>query len=160
MYEVLEQRSLQENKAVQHPKIPFVFIKGKEYFCLKHPELHLNRGSMKQHVEGKSHRRNFKTGKRITKAKNLPIDVEKYAKQYQNQESSKDQSIENDPIAILDAQLSRILNHKDPVIAMLLAKHGLEGQLSNDVMMLLDYELRSRIDKGIDKFEKAYSVKN
>lgn len=158
MYEVLERHSLQENKAVQHPKIPFVFIKGKEYFCLKHPELHLNRGSMKQHVEGKSHRRNFKTGKRITKAKNLPIDVEKYVKEYETQESSKELVVENDSLEVLDMQLERIFNHKNQRIAYLLAKYGLKGQLSEDVIRLIFSKIWRNINEGIYKIEKASSL--
>ena len=153
MYEELERRSLLEQKAVQHPYIPFVYIKGKEYFCLKHPELvHLYRGQMVQHIRGKKHGLDFDTGKPTVRTKNLPRDVEEYAKEWANQQSSKKDATKSDPFVSLSNKLNIIFLQRDSLVAFLLAKHGLDGELSNDVMMTLLIREQLRV---LEKENKA-----
>lgn len=138
MYKKLERQSLLEKKTVQHPYIPFVYIHDKEYFCLEHLELErLNRGSMRQHIQGKKHRLNFDTGESLVKTKNLPIDVEEHAKEWVNQKSSKKEVTESDLLIQLTIKLGIIFLQQNPVIAFLLAKHGLKGELRDDVMKTL-----------------------
>jgi len=139
MFKQLERRSLLGKKAVQHPNIPFVYIHDKDYFCLEHPELrqHLNRGAMRQHIQGKKHRLDFDTGEPLVQTKNQPIDLEEHAKEWVNQKSSKKEVTESDLFIQLAIKLGVIFLQQNPVIAFLLAKHGLKGELRDDVMKTL-----------------------
>ena len=138
MFKQLERRSLLEKKSIQHLYIPCVYIHDKDYFCLEHLELKpLNRGSMRQHIQGKKHRLDFDTGKPTIRTKNQPIDVEKHAKEWINQKSSKKEVTESDLLIQLAIKLGIIFLQQNPVIAFLLAKHGLEGELRDDVMKTL-----------------------
>jgi len=140
MFKELERQSLLGKKAIQHSYIPCVYIHGKDYFCLEHPELErLNRGSMRQHIQGKKHRLNFDTGEPLVKTKNLPIDVEEHAKEWVNQKSSKKEVTKSDPFVDLSIKLNLIFLQRNPLVAFLLAKHGLEGELRDDVMNCLLY---------------------
>jgi len=138
MLKQIERRSLLEKKAVQYPYIPCVYIHDKKYFCLEHLKLEpLNRGSMRQHIQGKKHRLNFDTGESLVRTKNLPIDVEEHAKEWVNQKSSKKEVTESDLLIQLAIKLGIIFLQQNSVIARLLAKHGLEGELRDDVMQEL-----------------------
>lgn len=135
MFNELEQRSLLEKKSVQHPYIPFVYIHGKEYFCLEHPELNLNRNRAKQHIEGKKHKYNFDTGEPIVKTKSWPNELEKHTKT----------ESESNPVQRLFDKLFPIFMMQDTPMAPLLAKHGLEDEeLRDDVMEYLRVRLLSR----------------
>jgi len=152
MFVELKRQSLLEKKTVQHPYIPFVYIKGKEYFCLKHPELErLNRGSMRQHIQGKKHRLNFDTGEPLVKTKNLPIDVEVHAKEWVNQKSSKKDTVNRDPFDQLVHKLVVIFLNQDNPAGVLLAKHGLEGELRDNVMLCLQMRALSRVLEEANK---------
>jgi len=134
----LKRQSLLEKKTVQHPYIPCVYIHGKDYFCLEHLKLEpLNRGSMRQHIQGKKHRLDFDTGEPTIRTKNLPIDVEEHAKEWVNQKSSKKDTVNRDPFDQLVHKLVAIFLNQDNPAGVLLAKHGLEGELRDDVMKTL-----------------------
>ena len=152
MFKQLERQSLLEKKSIQHPYIPCVYIHDKDYFCLEHLELKpLNRGSMRQHIQGKKHRLNFDTGEPLVKTKNQPIDVEEHAKEWVNQKSSKKEVTESDLLIQLAIKLGVIYLQQDPVIARLLAKHGLEGELRDDVMQTLLIRDQWRVLKEANK---------
>jgi len=157
MFEELERCSLLEKKAVQHPYISFVYNKNKEYFCLKHPELvNLNRGSMRQHIQGKQHGLEFDTGKPLAKTKKMPIDVEERAKELANQELSKKDAAKSDPFMQLVTKLRLIFLQQNPAVAFLLAKHGLEGELRDDV---LEWVQMGEFCRGLEEENKAKSSK-
>ena len=67
MLDDLEKRSLQENRWLQYPIVPFIFIFGKLYACQKCDIDDMNRGSCHQHVKGKAHKIGFYTGLPIKK---------------------------------------------------------------------------------------------
>ena len=55
-----------KTKLVQHPKHPFVYSYAKKQICIDHLKPPgMNKGSMRQHVEGKAHKRNYDTGEPI-----------------------------------------------------------------------------------------------
>ena len=68
MLEEVEQLSLKQKQWLPHPKIKFVFIHGTKYMCSLHDIDDLNKGSMRQHVEGKKHGVNFYTGKHLRRS--------------------------------------------------------------------------------------------
>ena len=56
-----------KTKLVQDPKLPFVYRYANKEICMEHPKAPgMNKGAMRQHVEGKAHRRNYDTGESIT----------------------------------------------------------------------------------------------
>lgn len=157
MFEELERQSLLEKKDIQHPYIPFVYICNKEYFCRMHQELlPLNRGAMRQHVQGKKHRLNFDTGKPIVRTKNLHVDVDEQAKEWVNQKSSKKEATESDPFRQLYIRLRIIFQQNDPVFAYLLAKYGLEGKLSDDVIKCIKWNTDHRIREARKKPKSVF----
>ena len=68
MLEEVEQLSLKQKQWLPHPKLKFVFIHGPKYMCSIHDIENLNKGSMRQHVEGKKHEVNFYTGKHLRRS--------------------------------------------------------------------------------------------
>lgn len=148
MFEVLERRSLLEKKYMLHPYIPYVYIHGKQYFCKEHLELErLNRGSMRQHIQGKKHKLDFDTGKPLVKTKSPLPNVEHIKSE--NQKSSKKESFNKDPF--WDLALKLVIMVQNPAIGSILAKHRLEGELRDDVMFLLQLIAYDNYLKEINK---------
>ena len=53
-----------EGDKIPHPKIPFVYQIKNKYFCETHFNPRgMNKGAMRQHIQGKLHRKDFDTGK-------------------------------------------------------------------------------------------------
>jgi len=68
MLEESQEQSLKDLNFVRHPMIPFILIKNGKYFCVKHPKhIGMNAGAMLQHLRGKAHNSDSKTGNPINK---------------------------------------------------------------------------------------------
>jgi len=131
MFSEIQQNYKNEKKLILHPKIPFVHHYGKVYSCLQHPELgRMNRGAIKQHIEGKKHRLNFKTGEPLRATENISANLDEHVKKWPIQETAKT-GPDNVSFWEFKEKLDAIFQTKDPEIAFLLLKYCFEGELSN-----------------------------
>ncbi len=81
MFQEMQPHDVIVKKLIQHPKISFVYYHGKEYSCLQHPELaRMNRGAIRQHIQGKKHRLNFDTGEPLRATENIPANLDAHVK--------------------------------------------------------------------------------
>jgi len=134
MFDELQQKSLQERKYVKHPYISFVFIHNTKYFCTKHPSHDgMNRGAIKQHLRGKAHRLNFDTGNPINKVD--VSEINQVIMESSNQDSRKIKS-EMDYFLELYHKIPMICSLKDRAMASLIAKHTLEGEIRDELLVV------------------------
>ena len=127
----MQPHDVKVKKLIQHPKISFVYYYGKEYSCLQHPELaRMNRGAIRQHIQGKKHRLNFDTGEPLRATENISANLYEHVKKWPNQETIK---IGSDNVSFWEFKdiLEAIFQIKDPEIAFLLLKYCFKGELSN-----------------------------
>ena len=137
---MFKEHGIKEKKKVQHPIFPFVYIFGKEYSCIQHPELaRMNKGSMRQHIEGKKHGLNFDTGEHITKTEHIPVDFDEQIRGGSNQTTKTESGTE--PFWELKEKLDTILPGQAPIVAFLLAKYCFKGELGEDVLFYLQFIL-------------------
>jgi len=126
----MQPHDIKEKKLVQHPKISFVYYYGKEYSCLQHPELaRMNRGAIRQHIEGKKHRLNFDTGEPLRATENISANLYKHVKKWPIQETIKT-GTDNVSFWEFKDQLEAIFQIKDREAAFLLIQYCFEGKLS------------------------------
>jgi len=129
MFSEIQQNDKKEKKLVQHPKISFVYHYGKVYSCLQHPELaRMNRGSVRQHIEGKKHRLNFDTGEPLRATENISANLDEHVKKWPIQETTKT-GIDNVSFWEFKDQVEAVFQIKDPEIAFLLLKYCFKGEL-------------------------------
>jgi len=139
----IQQHDIIGKKLDQHQKISFVRCYGKKYSCLQHPELEpMNRGAIRQHIEGKKHRLNFYTGEPLKVTENPHTNLDKLVKGWSNQTTKNSN---NSPFWELREKLRAIFLEPDPSIASFLTCYGLEGKLRDDVCIKL-------VERGINGF--------
>ncbi len=148
MLKEIQQKSLEENKFLSYPIIPFVKIKGMDYRCEMHKKLRMNPGNIKSHIR-KTHKLNFETGNRLEN----------------NQEALHDlpeEKISQNPVKILlDIQdnyfwellrkVKAISKIKDLEYAKLVVKHSLLGEIKEDFLKILEEKSR---DLNWEKMEQ------
>ena len=133
----MQQHDVKVKKLVQHPKISFVYYYGKEYSCLQHPELaRMNRGAIRQHIQGKKHRLNFDTGEPLRATENISANLYEHVKKWPIQETTKT-GTDNVSFWEFKEKLDAIFQTKDPEIAVLLIENCFEGELINRIHRLL-----------------------
>ena len=133
----MQPHDVKVKKLIQHPKISFVYYYGKEYSCLQHPELaRMNRGAIRQHIEGKKHRLNFDTGEPLRATENIPANLYEHVKKWPIQETTKT-GPDNVSFWEFKEKLDAIFQTKDPEIAVLLIENCFEGELINRIYRLL-----------------------
>jgi len=137
MFQEMQPHDVIVKKLIQHPKISFVYYYGKEYSCLQHPELaRMNRGAIKQHIQGKKHRLNFDTGEPHRATENIPANLDEHVKKWPNQETTKT-GLDNVSFWEFKEKLDAIFQTKDPEIAVLLIESCFEGELGTRIYRLL-----------------------
>ncbi len=133
----MQPHDVKVKKLIQHPKISFVYYYGKEYSCLQHPELaRMNRGAIRQHIQGKKHRLNFDTGEPLRATENIPANLYEHVKKWPIQETTKT-GPDNVSFWEFKEKLDAIFQTKDPEIAVLLIENCFEGELINRIYRLL-----------------------
>ena len=126
MLEESREQSLKDLNFVRHPKIPFILIKNGKYFCIKHPKhIGMNAGAMQQHLRGKAHNTDSKTGNPINK-----IDFSEIIKELQNKVPIKSERELFDDYYHIVTKLCAL---KDRTQAMIIVNHTLEGRKRMDV---------------------------
>jgi len=129
MFAEMQPHDVIVKKLIQHPKISFVYYYGKEYSCLQHPELaRMNRGAIRQHIQGKKHRLNFDTGEPLRATENIPANLNEHVKKWLNQETTKT-GLDNVSFWEFKDQVEAVFQIKDPEIAFLLLKYCFKGEL-------------------------------
>jgi len=130
MFQEMQPHDVKVKKLIQHPKISFVYHCGKEYFCLQHPELaRMNRGAIKQHIQGKKHRLNFDTGEPLRATENISANLDERVKKWPIQETTKT-GLDNVSFWEFKEKLDAIFQTKDNEVATLLINLCFEGELS------------------------------
>ena len=126
----IQQHDIIGKKLDQHQKISFVYYHGKEYSCLQHPELEpMNRGAIRQHIEGKKHRLNFDTGESLRATENISANLYEHVKKWPIQETTKT-GLDNVSFWEFKEKLDAIFQTKDREVAFLLINYCFEGKLS------------------------------
>lgn len=129
MFQEMQPHDVIVKKLVQHPKISFVYHCGKEYSCLQHPELaRMNRGAIRQHIQGKKHRLNFDTGEPLRATENIPANLNEHVKKWPIQETTKT-GPDNVSFWEFKDQVEAVFQIKDPEIAFLLIEYCFKGEL-------------------------------
>ncbi len=129
MFQEMQPHDVIVKKLIQHPKISFVYFNGKEYSCLHHPELErMNRGAIKQHIQGKKHRLNFDTGEPLRATENISANLNEHVKKWPIQETTKT-GPDNVSFWEFKDQVEAVFQIKDPEIAFLLLKYCFKGEL-------------------------------
>jgi hypothetical protein len=130
MFQEMQPHDVKVKKLIQHPKISFVYYYGKEYSCLQHPELaRMNRGAIRQHIQGKKHRLNFDTGEPLRATENISANLDEHVKKWPNQETTKT-GLDNVSFWDFKEKLEAIFQTKDREVAFLLINYCFEGKLS------------------------------
>ena len=159
MFQEMQPRDIKEKKLVQHPKISFVYYYGKEYSCLQHPELaRMNRGAIRQHIEGKKHRLNFDTGEPLRATENISANLYEHVKKWPIQETTKT-GPDNVSFWEFKDQLEAIFQIKDPEITVLLLEYCFEEELSNRIYRRLTLrDIRRDIEADAKKNQLIDSI--
>jgi len=136
-----------KTKLVQHPKLPFVYSYANKQICIDHLKPPgMNKGSMRQHVEGKAHKRNYDTGEPIVHSgipKEILAELE-LQKQESKAESKQDNFDE------LKRKLEFMLPDNPEDVKDLLARYGFDGWIK--------YDIQSKINgHKNDKFVESYA---
>jgi len=89
----------------------------------------MNRGAIKQHIQGKKHRLNFDTGEPLRATENISANLDEHVKKWRNQETTKTGP---DNVSFWDfkEKLEAIFQTKDREVAFLLINYCFEGKLS------------------------------
>ena len=118
-----------KTKLVQHPKLRFVYSYGKKLFCIEHlKSTGMNKGAMRQHVEGKLHKKNYDTGEPIMEQE-IPKEILAQIKLQKQEPKAKSKS---DSFDELKRNLECVLD--DPKdVKDLLVRYGFEGMIKNDI---------------------------
>lgn len=126
-------RSKKPKGLEQHPKLPFVYYYGNGQICIEHPNnTPMNRGAMRQHVEGKAHRKNYDTGESIMESE-LPKEIQKQIELLNKKTKKESKDINFDE---LKKQLDYIFD--DPKdVKRILVKH-VDEKIRTDVQNTLE----------------------
>lgn len=149
MFKELEAKSIKEKSSIVHPNISFVKIKRKDYSCDKCGKLDINRGSMRQHIEGRIHKLNWETGESLIKKEDSNSD-----KHVEHNVSSNE-----NPLLCFEKYQSKeffemvktILEMKDRQAAMLLTKYFTDRMLGIE---LYDFLLKKGEEESGYEVEK------
>lgn len=137
-----------KTKLVQHPKHPFVYRYGNKEICIEHLNPPgMNKGSMRQHVEGKAHKRNYDTGELIMEQE-IPKEIlaeSKLQKQESKVESKQDNFDE------LKRKLEFMFPNNPEDVKDLLAIYGFEGMIQFDIQNKINGYKR---DKSTESYVK------
>jgi len=129
MFQEMQPHDVKVKKLAQHPKISFVYYYGKEYSCLQHPELaRMNRGAIRQHIEGKKHRLNFDTGEPLRATENFSANLYEHVKKWPIREPTKT-GTDNVSFWEFKDQVEAVFQIKDPEVAFLLINYCFEEKL-------------------------------
>ena len=126
MFKEIEERSILQGEAIQHPTISFVYIFGKQYFCQEHPNLRMNYGTIKQHIRGSQHRLNFETGESLPKPDDPFVKLA-----YKKVDYDIDSFMNRKKI------LESLIPGYDNWIRYFLAKYELKGEFQTEIMTKL-----------------------
>ena len=133
-----------KTKLVQHPKHPFVYSYAKKQICIDHLNPPgMNKGSMRQHVEGKAHKRNYDTGESIMEQE-IPKEILAELK-LQKQESKPEPKQDN--FDKLKKKFESIFPNNPEHVRELLVKHGFEWMIKYDIQNIIE---RDKNDKLAD----------
>ncbi len=141
MLPTLYESNLNVRKAVQHPIFPFVYSYRGKLFCIHHFKKDpMNKGAMRQHIQGKLHRLNFDTGEPIIKP-GIPQDVLAQIKMQKQEPEIKPTPVNFDQ---LKSQLEIVLDDPQDV-KDILAKHAFDEKIKNDIEKKLDVKNKIQI---------------
>jgi len=137
-----------KTKLVQHPKHPFVYRYGNKEICIEHLNPPgMNKGSMRQHVEGKAHKRNYDTGELIMEQE-IPKEILAELK-LQKQESKVESKQDN--FDELKRKLEFMFPNNPEDVKDLLAIYGFEGIIQFDIQNKINGYKR---DKSTESYVK------
>ncbi len=137
-----------KTKLVQHPKHPFVYRYGNKEICIEHLNPPgMNKGSMRQHVEGKAHKRNYDTGELIMEQE-IPKEILAELK-LQKQESKVESKQDN--FDELKRKLEFMFPNNPEDVKDLLAIYGFEGMIQFDIQNKINGYKR---DKSTESYVK------
>ncbi len=136
-----------KTKLVQHSKHPFVYRYGNKEICIEHLNPPgMNKGSMRQHVEGKAHKRDYDTGEPIVHS-GFPKEI---LAQLELQKQEPKVKSKPDSFDELKEKLEYILD--DPkAIKELLAKYGFDDRIKYDVQNKLEIQKKLQL---LDKYKR------
>jgi len=128
---------------VQHPKLSFVYSYGNKQICIEHLNPPgMNKGSMRQHVEGKAHKRNYDTGEPIME-QGIPKEILAQLK-LQKQESKVESKQDN--FDELKRKLEFMFPDNPEDVKDLLSRYGFEGTIKYDIQSKIDGHKRDKMD--------------
>ena len=118
-----------KTKPVQHSKLPFVYSYGRKQICIEHLKgTGMNKGAMRQHVEGKLHKRNYDTGEPIMEQE-IPKEILAQIKLQKKEPKAKSKS---DSFDELKRNLECVLDDPEDV-KDLLVRYGFEEMIKHDI---------------------------
>ena len=127
-----------------HPKIPFVYYNKDKLICVKHLKGNgMNKGAMRQHVEGKQHKINFDTGEPIPDS-DFPKEIFSKIKPEEKIQDKQSNSME---FWELNNQLKIMFPDSPDIRRVILAQHAYEGDIGENIKFWMKYE-------GIKKFQE------
>ena len=130
-----------KTKLVQHPKHPFVYSYAKKQICIDHLKPPgMNKGSMRQHVEGKAHKRNYDTGEPIVDSgfpKEILAQLELQKPKVELKQDSFDE---------LKRKLEYMFPNNPEDVKDLLSRYGFEGTIKYDIQSKIDGHKRDKMD--------------
>ena len=123
-----------KTKLVQHPKLPFVYSYAKKQICIDHLNSPgMNKGSMRQHVEGKLHKRNYDTGEPLMEQE-IPKEILAQLK-LQKQESKPEPKQDN--FDELKKKFELIFPNNPEHVRELLVEHGFEWMIKYNIQNII-----------------------
>ena len=118
-----------KTKLVQHPKLPFVYSYGKKQIGIEHlKSTRMNKGAMRQHVEGKLHKRNYDTGEPIMEQE-IPKEI---LAQLELQKKESKAKSKPDSFDDLKRKLEFVLDDPEDV-KDLLVRYGFDEMIKHDI---------------------------
>jgi len=130
-----------KTKLVQHPKLPFVYSYANKQICIEHLKgPGMNKGSMRQHVEGKAHKRNYDTGEPIVYS-GIPKEIIAQLELQKPKAESKSDNFDE-----LKRKLEFMLPDNPEDVKELLAKHGFDGWIKYDIQSKLNGYKSDKMD--------------
>ena len=146
MYSSFENKNQNRLKLEKHPKLPFVYNYGNKQICIDHPKHLMNRGAMRQHVEGKAHNRNYDNGEPI-KNPGLPKKLQDQIDLLQKKSKKESKTSNFDEIK---KQVESIFGDTDDT-REILARHV-------DDIIRPDVQKKMQIKKEIRSFELLWKI--
>jgi len=137
-----------KTKLVQHPKHPFVYRYGNKEICIEHLNPPgMNKGSMRQHVEGKAHKRNYDTGESIMEQE-IPKEI---LAQLKLQKLKPKVESKQDNFDELKRKLEFMFPNNPEDVKYLLARYGFEGMIQFDIQSKINSHKKDKSNESYVK---------